>query len=54
MNEQKGTVLVVDDEELVLELQASMLHRIGYHTLKASNSAEACRLFNACNHRPDT
>jgi len=53
MNEQKGTVLVVDDEELVLELESSMLHRIGYHTLKASNSAEACQLFNENNEHID-
>ena len=53
MNEHKGTVLVVDDEEMVLELEASMLHRIGYNTLTASNSAEACRLFNENNEQID-
>ena len=53
MNEQKGTVLVVDDEELVRELEASMLQRIGYQTLKASNSAEACQLFNDNNEHID-
>jgi CheY-like chemotaxis protein len=53
MNEQKGTVLVVDDEELVLDLEASMLQRIGYQTLKASNSAEACQLFNDNNKQID-
>jgi DNA-binding NtrC family response regulator len=53
MNEQKGTVLVVDDEEMVLELEVSMLHRIGYDTLKASNSAEACQLFSDNNGQID-
>ena len=53
MNEQKGTVLVVDDEELVRELEASMLQRIGYQTLKASNSAEACQLFSDNNEHID-
>ena len=53
MNEQKGTVLIVDDEELVLDLEASMLQRIGYQTLKASNSAEACQLFNDNNKQID-
>jgi CheY-like chemotaxis protein len=53
MNEQKGTVLVVDDEEMVLELEVSMLHRIGYDTLEASNSAEACQLFSDNNSQID-
>ena len=53
MNTQKGTVLVVDDEEMVLELEASMLHRIGYNTLTASNSAEACQVFNEKNEQID-
>jgi len=53
MNTQKGTVLVVDDEEMVLELEASMLHRIGYNTLTASNSAEACQVFNEKNKQID-
>jgi DNA-binding NtrC family response regulator len=47
MNGEKGTVLVVDDEELVLDMEATMLQRIGFNTLKASNSAEACQVFNA-------
>jgi DNA-binding NtrC family response regulator len=47
MNAAKGTVLVVDDEALVLDMEATMLQRIGFNTLKASNSAEACQVFNA-------
>ena len=47
MNGEKGTVLIVDDEELVLDMEATMLQRIGFNTLKASNSAEACQVFNA-------
>ena len=46
MNAEKGTVLVVDDEALVLDMEATMLQRIGFNTLKASNSAEACQVFN--------
>ena len=45
MNEEKGTVLVVDDEELVREVEGTLLQRIGYNTLMASNSREACQLF---------
>ena len=45
MNERKGTVLVVDDEEMALYVEVLMLQRIGYHTLEASNSAEACQLY---------
>ena len=45
MNERKGTVLVVDDEEMALYVEVLMLRRIGYNTLQASNSAEACQLY---------
>ena len=46
MNEGKKTVLIVDDEEILIDIEDSMLQRIGYNTLKASNSAEACQLYN--------
>jgi len=45
MNERKGTVLVVDDEDMALYVEILMLRRIGYNTLQASNSAEACQLY---------
>jgi two-component system cell cycle sensor histidine kinase/response regulator CckA len=45
MNETKGTILVVDDEELVLDVEVTLLRRIGYNTLMARNSREACQLF---------
>jgi two-component system cell cycle sensor histidine kinase/response regulator CckA len=45
MNEPKRTVLVVDDEEMALYVEVLMLERIGYNTLQATNSAEACRLY---------
>ncbi len=53
MNEEKGTVLVVDDEKLVLDLEVSMLQRIGYNTLKACNSRQACQLFKDKNEQID-
>ena len=45
MNETKGTILVVDDEELVLDVEVTLLQRMGYNTLMARNSREACQLF---------
>ena len=45
MNETKGTILVVDDEELVLDVEVTLLQRIGYNTLMACNSREACQVF---------
>ena len=45
MNEPKGTVLVVDDEEMALYVEVLMLERIGYNTLQATNSEEACQLY---------
>ena len=45
MSDTKGTILVVDDEELVLDVEVTLLQRIGYTTLMARNSREACQLF---------
>ena len=45
MNEEKGTILVVDDEELVLDVEVTLLQRVGYNTLIANNSGEACQVF---------
>ena len=53
MNEKKGTILVVDDEELVLEVEVTLLQRIGYNTLMARNSREACQLFQDKNEQID-
>jgi CheY-like chemotaxis protein len=53
MNEENRTVLVVDDDELVANLEVSMLQRIGYNTLIACNSQEACQLFDDKNEQID-
>ncbi len=53
MNETKGTILVVDDEELVLDVEVTLLQRMGYNTLMARNSREACRLFKDKNEQID-
>jgi len=42
-----GTLLIVDDEELVLDVGANMLERLGYTVLKAHNGAEAVDIFKA-------
>ena len=53
MNAEKGTILVVDDEELVLDVEVTLLQRIGYKTLMACNSREACQLFKDKNEQID-
>ncbi|MGD9285338.1 MAG: response regulator, partial [Desulfobacterales bacterium] len=42
-----GTLLVVDDEDLVLDVAANMLEKLGYTVLKAQNGAEAIDIFKA-------
>jgi CheY-like chemotaxis protein len=42
-----GTLLIVDDEELVLEVGANMLEKLGYTVLKAHNGSEAVDIFKA-------
>ena len=45
MNEEKRIALIVDDEETVLDIESLMLQKIGFNTLRATNSAEACQLY---------
>ena len=42
-----GTLLIVDDEELVLDVGANMLEKLGYTVLKAHNGTEAVDIFKA-------
>jgi CheY-like chemotaxis protein len=42
-----GTLLVVDDEKLVLDVAANMLEKLGYTALKAQNGSEAVEIFKA-------
>jgi len=42
-----GTVLIVDDDEMVRMVCREMLQGIGYHTLLASDGSEAVALFRA-------
>ncbi len=41
----RGTILIVDDEPMVLNAAADMLDRLGYSVWKASGGHEALRLF---------
>jgi nitrogen-specific signal transduction histidine kinase/ActR/RegA family two-component response regulator len=42
-----GTLLIVDDEELVLDVGANMLEKLGYTVLKAHNGTAAVDIFKA-------
>jgi PAS domain S-box-containing protein len=46
----QGTILVVDDEAMVLEIATEMVARMGYQVLAAQNGNEAVALLNE-NHR---
>ena len=41
------TILLVDDEEMVLEAGGEMLRSLGYNTITASNGKEAVEIFHA-------
>jgi CheY-like chemotaxis protein len=53
MNKEKRTALIVDDEKIMLDIESFMLQKIGFDILKASNSAEACRLYEDEKERID-
>ncbi len=44
-NDEKKTVLFVDDEEMVLEVGSLMLQKLGYSVLAASDGQEAIEIF---------
>ena len=41
-----GTVLLVDDEPVILDVGTMMLKKLGYNVLKAINGKEASQVFN--------
>jgi DNA-binding NtrC family response regulator len=45
MKDEKRTVLIVDDEELVLDVEALMMQKMGFHTLKASSPEKAYQIY---------
>jgi DNA-binding NtrC family response regulator len=42
---EKPTILIVDDEEVVLDVQGRMLEKMGFNILKANSPAKAYRLY---------
>jgi CheY-like chemotaxis protein len=46
----KGTILVVDDEEMVLDIGTEMIRRMGYHTESARTGDEALSI---CRNNPN-
>jgi PAS domain S-box-containing protein len=42
---ERGTILVVEDEQLVLDLILRMLQELGYHTLTARDGCQAIEVF---------
>jgi CheY-like chemotaxis protein len=49
VSEGKGTIMVIEDEEPVMEVSRAMLERLGYSILEARNGEEAVNL--ALNHQ---
>ena len=45
MKNEKPTILIVDDEEVVLDVQGLMLEKMGFNILKANSPAKAYRLY---------
>jgi DNA-binding NtrC family response regulator len=45
MKDEKRTVLIVDDEKLVLDVEALMMEKMGFKTLKASSPEKAYRIY---------
>lgn len=43
---QKNTLLIVDDEPMVLDVMKSMVNALGYNALTAQNEIEAIQLYN--------
>ena len=43
--EQEKTILLIDDEEIVINISEMMLKRLGYRVLKAHNGYEGLQLF---------
>ncbi|CAB5082239.1 PAS/PAC sensor hybrid histidine kinase [Olavius algarvensis associated proteobacterium Delta 3] len=48
-----GTVLLVDDEQMVLEVGRKMLERLGYAVIVAGDGSEAIELYTSKRHRID-
>ena len=42
---EKNTILLVDDEQVVLEVGTLMIKKLGYKVLQATNGKEASQIF---------
>ncbi len=49
----QGTVLLVDDEELIIKVGQQMLEKLGYRVLVARNGNEALELYKSRKHQID-
>ena len=45
LQRRRGTILLVEDEDFLLEVTSEILESAGYRVLKARNAAEATKLF---------
>lgn len=43
-----GTILLVDDEEMIIQVGGEILERIGYRVLSANSGKKAVELFKSC------
>jgi signal transduction histidine kinase len=48
-----GTILIVDDEDIVLRMAGSVLNQAGYEVLSASNGSEAINIYESQSRRID-
>ena len=42
---ENGTILIVDDEKVVLDVATLMIKKLGFKTLQATDGKEATRVF---------
>ncbi len=49
----KGTLLLVDDEEMILDVGGSLLESLGYETIKAQGGIQAVELYSRMHDRVD-
>ncbi len=45
MKDEKRTILIVDDEQVVLDVEALMLEKMGFNTLKANSPEKAYQIY---------
>lgn len=45
MGEGKGTILLIDDEDMIREVVSGLLESLGYRILKADSGAEAVKIY---------